>query len=162
MKFCNTRWVENVKPEQRALDIYENIQKYVKNSKLPSNFTVNIVKYAVDDILMPVRISFFHCVTSFIEPFLKFFQSGKPSSSFFYQELEKIIYSHMEKFIKPESLAVNKSVFKMMKLDLNANRLHYKNVKIGIATTSLLSKLKASEGAKIQFKKEYYNKFIMS
>ena len=68
----------------------------------------------------------------------------------------------MEKFIKPESLAVNKSVFKMMKLDLNANRLHYKNVKIGIVTTSLLSKLKASEGAKIQFKKEYYNKFIMS
>ena len=45
-------------------------------------------------------------------------------------------------FIKPEVVAVNKSVFKMMKLGLNANRVHYKNVKIGIATTSLLNKLK--------------------
>ena len=50
MKFCNTRWVENVKPAQRALDIYENIQKYVQNSKLPSNVTVNSVKVSVDDI----------------------------------------------------------------------------------------------------------------
>ena len=63
-----------------------------------------------------------------------------------------MIYSLLEKFIKPKVLAVNKSVFKMMKLSLNANRVHYKNVKIGIVTTtSLLNKLKASEGAKIQF-----------
>ena len=62
-----------------------------------------------------------------------------------------MIYSLLEKFIKPKVLAVNKSVFKMMKLNLNANRVHYKNVKIGIVTTSLLNKLKASEGAKIQF-----------
>ena len=66
---------------------------------------------------MPVRISFFQYVVSIIEPFLKFFQSDKPSSSFLYQKLEKIIYSLLEKFIKPEVLAVNKSVFKMMKLD---------------------------------------------
>ena len=130
--------------------MYENIQN-VKNSKLPNNFTVNSGKDAVDDILMPVKISFFQNVTSIIEPFVSFFQSDKPLSSFLYQELEKIVYSLLEKFIKPEVLAVNKSVFKMMKLDLNANRMHYKNVKIGIATTSLLNKLKASEGAKIQF-----------
>ena len=42
--------MENVKPAQRALDIYENIQKYVEHSKLPNNFTVNNVKDAVDDI----------------------------------------------------------------------------------------------------------------
>ena len=56
--------MENVKPAQRALDIYENIQKYVKNSKLPNNFTVNSVKDVVDDNLMPVRISFFQYVAS--------------------------------------------------------------------------------------------------
>ena len=133
LKFCTTRWVENVKPAQGALDMYENIQN-VKNSKLPNNFTVNSGKDAVDDILMPVKISFFQNVTSIIEPFVSFFQSDKPLSSFLYQELEKIVYSLLEKFIKPEVLAVNKSVFKMMKLDLNANRVHYKNVKIGIVT----------------------------
>ena len=41
MKFCTTTWVENVKPVQRALDIYENIQKFDKNSKLHNNFLCN-------------------------------------------------------------------------------------------------------------------------
>ena len=71
-----------------------------------------------------------------------------------------MIYSLLEKFIKPKVLAVNKYVFKMMKLDLNANRMHYKNVKIGIATTSLLNKLKANEGAKVQFRRECLDFFI--
>ena len=142
MKFCMTRWVENVKPAQRALNIYENIQKYVKNSKLLNDFTVIGVKDAADDaILMLVRISFFQYVASIIEPFLKFFQFDKPLSSLLCQELGKIIYSLLEKLIKPELLAVNKSVFKMMKLDLNANRLHCKNVKIGnIITQQIESK----------------------
>ena len=142
MKFCMTRWVENVKPAQRALNIYENIQKYVKNSKLLNDFTVIGVKDAADDaILILVRISFFQYVASIIEPFLKFFQFDKPLSSFLCQELGKIIYSLLEKLIKPELLAVNKSVFKMMKLDLNANRLHDKNVKIGnIITQQIESK----------------------
>ena len=142
MKFCMTRWVENVKPAQRALNIYENIQKYVENSKLLNDFTVIGVKDAADDaILMLVRISFFQYVASIIEPFLKFFQFDKPLSSFLCQELGKIIYSLLEKLIKPELLAVNKSVFKMMKLDLNANRLRDKNVKIGnIITQQIESK----------------------
>ena len=142
MKFCMTRWVENVKPAQRALNIYENIQKYVKNSKLLNDFTVIGVKDAADDaLLMLDRISFFQYVASIIEPFLKFFQFDKPLSSFLCQELGKIIYSLLEKLIKPELLAVNKSVFKMMKLDLNANRLHDKNVKIGnIITQQIESK----------------------
>ena len=122
--------------------MYENIQN-VKNSKLPNNFTVNSGKDAVDDILMPVKISFFQNVTSIIEPFVSFFQSDKPLSSFLYQELEKIVYSLLEKFIKPEVLAVNKSVFKMMKLDLNANRVHYKNVKIGIGTNIITQQIES-------------------
>ena len=148
MKFCTTRWVENVKPAQRALDICENIQKYVKNWKLPNNFTVNSVKDVVDDNLMPVRISFFQYVASIIEPFLKFFQSDKPLSSFLYQELEKIIYSLLEKFFKPEVLSVSKRVFKIMKLDLNANRVHYKNVKIGIGTNIITQQIESKWGCK--------------
>ena len=48
----------------------------------------------------------------------------------------------------------------MMNLDLNANRVHYKNVKIGIASTSLLNKLKTSESVKIQFRGECLDFFI--
>ena len=42
----------------------------------------------------------------------------------------------------------------MMNLNLNVNKVHYKDVKIGTVITSLLKKLKASEGAKIQFRIE--------
>ena len=89
MKFCTTRLVKNVKRAQRALNIYENIHKYVKNSKLTNNFTVNSVKDAIDDISMPVRVLFFQYVLSVIKPFLKFFQSDQPLSSFLYQDLER-------------------------------------------------------------------------
>ena len=47
-----------------------------------------------------------------------------------------------------------------MKVHLNANRVHYKYMKIGIATTSLLNKLKLSEGAKIQFRRECLDFFV--
>lgn len=29
LKFCATRWIENVAVAQRALEVYENIKKYV-------------------------------------------------------------------------------------------------------------------------------------
>ena len=56
-KFCSTRWVENVDVCQRALDVYENVKTYVERSKLPDNFTDNTVKDAINEILVPAKIS---------------------------------------------------------------------------------------------------------
>lgn len=33
LKFCQTRWVENVQCLQRAIDIFENIKQYIHNAK---------------------------------------------------------------------------------------------------------------------------------
>ena len=70
-KFFSVRWVENASVAQRALDIYNNIKKYVEKSKLPSNFTVKTVKESVADPLAPCRISFFINIASVLEPFLR-------------------------------------------------------------------------------------------
>lgn len=36
--FCFLRWVCNVSLSQRALQIYDKIELYVENTKLPSNY----------------------------------------------------------------------------------------------------------------------------
>ena len=51
LKFCATRWVENVSASQRAISVFDNIKKYVKSAKLPSTATASAVKEAVEDIV---------------------------------------------------------------------------------------------------------------
>ena len=60
----------------------------------------------------------------------------------------------MQKFIKREVLLEATSVQKLMKIDLNRKKCHYKEVKIGIATSSMLEKVKVSDGKKIEFRKD--------
>ena len=82
-KFCSVRWVENTSVVQRAWDIYNNIKKYVENSKLPSSFTVKTVKESVADPLTPCTISFLINIASVLKLFLRHFQSYAPLVPFF-------------------------------------------------------------------------------
>ena len=116
---------------QRALDIYNNIKKYVEKSKLPSNFTVKTVKENVANPWTPCRISFFINTASVLEPLLRHFQSDALLVPFLYQQLEVIMQNLMQKFIKRKVLLEAASVQKLMKIDLNEKKCHYKEVKIG-------------------------------
>ena len=53
------RWVENNDVCQRTFYVYENVNTFVECSKLHDNFAVNTVKYAINDLIMPARVSFF-------------------------------------------------------------------------------------------------------
>ena len=153
-KFCSVRWVENPSVVQRALDIYNNIKKYVEKSKLPSNFTIKTVKESVADPSTPCRVIFFINIASALEPFLRHFQSDAPLVPFLYQQLEVIKRNLMQKFIKREALLEATSVRKLMKTDLNEKKCHYKEIRIGTATSSMLEKVKVSDGKKIEFRKD--------
>ena len=107
---------------------------------------------------MPARILFFQYVASIIEPFLKFFQSDEPFIFISRVGENNIFLSG--KVHQARSTCIKQICIKMMKVHLNANRVHYKYMKIGIATTSLLNKLKLSEGAKIQFRRECLDFFV--
>ena len=110
---------------QRVLDIYNNIKKYVEKSKLPSNFTVKTVKENVADPSTSCRISFFINIASVLEPLLRHFQSDAPLVPFLYQQLE-VMQNLMQKFIKRKVLLEAASVQKLMKIDLNEKKCHYK------------------------------------
>ena len=62
-----------------------------------------------------------------------------------YEELEKMFYGLIQKLMKQDILDQNKSAVKLMKLDLNGNKCHKKEVKIGIAKSLLMDKLKVSQ-----------------
>ena len=83
--------MENVDVCQRALEFYWNAKTYVERSKLPDNFTVNTVEDAINDLLMPAKISFFQYIASIVEPFLRIFLSDGLLAPFLYQELEKVM-----------------------------------------------------------------------
>ena len=68
-------------------------------------------------ILCHAKISFFQYITSILEVFLRIFQSDGPLAPFLYQELEKVMRSLMQNFIKTDIIKT-KSVFKLMKVDL--------------------------------------------
>ena len=76
-----------------------------------------------------------------------------------YQELDEM-YGLVQKMIKQDILDANNSVTKLMKHDLNSNRCHEREMKIGIATSSLLGKLKISEGHKLNVQDKCQDIFI--
>ena len=55
LKFCSTGWVESMRVGYRALKKCENLKIYLKNGKLPENFTANVILDAVGDSLMLVH-----------------------------------------------------------------------------------------------------------
>ena len=108
---------------------------------------------SVAGLLTPCRMSFFINIASVLEPFLRHFQSDALLVPFLYQPLEVIMRNLKQKLIKREVLLEATSVQKLMKIDLN-EKCHYKEVKIGIATSSMLEKVKVSDGKKIEFRKD--------
>lgn len=66
----------------------------------------------------------------------------------------------MKTFVKRDILGTIKSLTKLMKLDLNNNKYHKMEVKIGIANSLPLVKLRVSERQKIKFRDECQNFFI--
>ena len=108
---------------------------------------MNTVKDAINDLLMPAKISFFslHCYDccAFLE------NHFSPLESFLYQEPESVMRLLMQNFT--DILTEVKSTFKLMKIDLQQVKCNRREAKIVTATSSLLTKIKVSESCKSQF-----------
>ena len=65
-----------------------------------------------------------------------------------------MLYSVMKTFVKRDILDAIKLLTKLTKLDLNNNKYHKMEVKIGIANSLPLVKLRVSERQKIKFRDE--------
>lgn len=61
-KFCAVRWIENVSVVQRALDILDNVKKFVdemSKTKQVNTHSFNIVSNHIKDELLAAKLEFF-------------------------------------------------------------------------------------------------------
>ena len=141
LKFVNHRWLENETVCERALELWEDILKYVKAAESkeitkPGNKLYETIVEATKDKLIRAKLQFFKCVAGQIQPFLATFQSDKPLTPFPSSELCNIIRSLMQRFVKKDVLSEASTADKLVKVHVTDNSIHvnYKKIDIGFLT----------------------------
>ncbi|GBM43030.1 hypothetical protein AVEN_215164-1 [Araneus ventricosus] len=95
LKFANHRWLENAPVSLRAVEIWEDIETYVKlirNGKLPKVTckSYKVVEEATKGKLIKIKLLFFACVSEVIKSFLEKYQSDEPLVPFFAPDIHRL------------------------------------------------------------------------
>ena len=109
LQFCAHRWVENIKPADRALEMLPHLRTYVKaieNKKKgvtkPKNNSYEVVTKFVKDNLAGAYLEFFISFGQPIEEFLTKYQSDRPMAPFLVEDLNDIIDEVARSFVKSD------------------------------------------------------------
>ena len=84
LKFCATRWVEDIDVTDRALELLPHINTFVKDflkkppSQIPKTVTFEALRKGCDDKVMVCKLKFFTFVARQLTPYLNMFQSKAP------------------------------------------------------------------------------------
>lgn len=161
LQFCSTRWIEDVPVAERAIEIWNDICKYVnsvcsgpKSKKPTSSSFVQVVKAVNDPLTLP-KLHVFIKIAKFLSPFLESFQSDKPLVPFLAMELYSVLSSLLEPFVVRsvmDSLTV--SSFASLDLDDDKVLVSSKKVSVGFAANEILKKSSLSEAKIAEFKTE--------
>jgi hypothetical protein len=146
-KFCEIRWTQNVTVGNRALEVYDDVIKFVETAKLPNELTsVDIIKEAASDPLMKAKVACFVSIAQQLEGFLTTFQSNESLAPFLYDDLLEMLKGLLRRFVKPE-LNDTASASQLLHIDVDdtKNLLPRKKVVLGESAQSLMSKAKATE-----------------
>ena len=110
LKFCSHRWVENIRPARRALQMLSSLRTYVnavdnkvRDVKDPATHSYATVKEFVQDKLAAAKLAFFVFMAEPIESFLTKFQSEKPMAPLLVEELKFIFADMTAKFVLSET-----------------------------------------------------------
>lgn len=159
LKFCKTRWVENVPVTERIVKILPDLKKYVdvvEAGKLPNPGTKSYttVKEGCRDPLMPAKLAFHLSFAKEVAPFLNLYQTDRPMIPFLGGDLCSVITSVMDRFIKPDVMVNATTVSKLMSIDLadKSTLMHANKVDVGFSADKLLKELLSSK--KISEKRE--------
>ncbi|KAL8603538.1 hypothetical protein ACOMHN_052767 [Nucella lapillus] len=161
LKFCKVRWLENIAPAERALEIIENVVAYctaAKSKKVtePNNMSYETVKKAIQDPLLVSRLHFFIMVAREVQPFLVTYQTDKPMLPFITTDLVNLLKTMMTKFLKEDVLETEgKTVSGLSKIDVKKleNHLPLEKIKVGYLAEKQLTKSNlASDRQKLKFR----------
>lgn len=152
-KFCATRWVESSAAADRALEIFDNVVKYVqsKKVKLPINISTTNIKNACNDKLIKAKLAFFSTIALSLEPFLRKYQTAQPMAPFIYSDLEQLLRNLINRFVKTDIAKVD--IKDLIKVDFSAvkNLKPVQTIDIGFSTRKFLACSNASEKEKSEF-----------
>lgn len=152
IKFCQTRWVENAKVANKAIEVFPQVKNYIQSTKrLPNNITCTNVKRACEDTLTLPKLAFFSTVASVLEPFLNKYQTAEPMVPFLYGDVYEVMYVLMTKCVKSKVLEKNSGRLTKINLKDEENLLPVKLIDIGFATKKELGKSKAKDIDKLAF-----------
>lgn len=165
LRFCRTRWTENVPVVERAAEMLPQLRLYVKavqESKVPHPKTKSyeIVKESCSDPLIEAKLSFYRSVGKEIQPFLTLYQTDKPMMPFLCSDLYDLLKSLMNRVMKFDVMVTNNSAIKLCEVKVNDRDNHqpYKKVDIGFTADKILKKLvnekKISERQEMEFRQE--------
>ena len=130
-----------------AIKLHSYFKRYFSylkvEKKIPpkdDHFTTILDKMGFPMHLATLEFSLFIC--NKIEPFLTFFQGGRPLAVFFYEKLKELLTLIMGRFVHPAVFAANSSTQKMLKIDFKKeeNLISYDNLCLGVGTTRAINK----------------------
>lgn len=137
LKYCEVRWLENVKVIERTLSVLTHVQKYVEGVKLhktaPTCKSFKVISTALEDKLLKAKLCFFQSLATDLEPFLLRFQSDLPLAPFVYGSLLSTMKTVMSRFVKPEIIESTTNVA-TLDLQLKVNILPANKIDLGYAT----------------------------
>ena len=163
LKFVSHRWLENVPVVDRALQLWDKIEKYVeavetKKLPKPDNKSYRTISELVKDKLIKLKMHFFKCIAGQLLPFLTDYQTDRPMIPFLSGDLCTMIRNLMRRFIKSDILTAASTPDKLVKVDVSDKKHHvvYTKVDIGFLASKGLTDLKGkiSERQILEFRME--------
>ena len=129
MRFCKTRWVENVPVVERAIEMWEDLVRWVEGcekkpqSKRPqNNLSYQTLVKLHKSTTITIYFTLFRDVSKKLLAFLKAFQTDAPMVPFLADALEEIMRSLMKYVIKKDVLETCVTAYKLNKLDVFAEK----------------------------------------
>lgn len=146
-KFCAIRWAENAQVVQRAMEIHQNVKKFItaveKKKDQPSCKSYQIVSsYIKDDLLLP-KLTFFETMAVIIEPFIVEFQGEAPLAPFLYESIKNLLKSVLSRIVKQDVLHNTPSITDVDVCQVK-NLKNTKEIDVGYAVRAALKKSKSS------------------
>jgi len=165
LRFCGTRWLEDIPVAERAILIWPSIKQYVKKviegpkSKVPTSQSFRNLKEYTLDPLVPAKLQFFIAVAKILQPFLKKFQTDKPMVPFLSEELQCILKAILGKFVKQSVLDEATTAVKLVKIDVmkKDSIVAPKKVDTGFAAKMLVQDIQTKKEASPLQILEFYN-----
>lgn len=165
LKFCKQRWLENVAPIERLLDILEDLNLYVKEISekkftSPKCASFETVKAALMDDLFPAKCYFVLSIAREIEPFLQTYQNDKPMIPFLGADLYNLLINGlMQKFIIDKSIKSLSSPLKLLDVDVNDKKIHkdVSKINVGFSAKRVINSLNKENFNTERKIMEFYN-----